>query len=274
MTDVTVISQRLGPIAEAGKNIAKLQTLVNDKSIPRKNVSQAMAGLLKRSGSKKEVDADATTVEPGAEKDDGDEEGESLGVLTTEQVSNQEAQAASEDAERNAASANKAVEITVTSPSEGTTVTDIPASTMTTTEQAVESPPAPIRPASTAPLNDSTMEPTNPFDATPAPTTPLKDTLAETKTLEPAEEDEATVTETLAAPPSDEKDLPVEPISPMDHNSATLAVADDVPPTLPVKDQKSVVTDDSVPEITEEKPMGDAEESPEVPTKTDQKLYM
>jgi hypothetical protein len=247
-TDVTVISQRLGPLAEAGKNIAKLQTLVKDKSIPRKNVSQAMAGLLKRSSSKKEVEQEETAGDATVEKDDGDEDGESLGILTKEQATDQEAQTAN-DAEREAALATS----------------------------AVESSPTPIETsASTAdvsvPTADSVVEPTEPTETSisdaPAPITPAKDTLTETEKLEPAGEDDATVTETLAASPVREKELPVDPVSPMDAEIAPPAkeenATEDAPPALPVKDANSDGTDDAG-----EKEGKDEGEAPDVPTKTD-----
>jgi hypothetical protein len=248
LTDVTVISQRLGPLAEAGKNIAKLQTLVKDKSIPRKNVSQAMAGLLKRSSSKKEVEQEETAGDATVEKDDGDEDGESLGILTKEQATDQEAQTA-DDAEREAALATP----------------------------AVESSPAPIDTSEpttevSVPTADSAREPTelketSPTDVT-APTTPAKDTVAETEKLEPAGEDDATVTETLAASPVQEKELPVDPVSPMDAENAQPAkeanTAEEAPPALPVKDANSDGTDDAG-----EKEAKDEGEAPDVPAKTD-----
>lgn len=239
MTDVTVIAQRLGPIAEAGKNIATLQTLVKDKSMPRKNVGQAMAGLLKRSGSKKEVDQEEPAAESAAEKDDGDEDqdGESLGILTSDQATDQETQ-------------NKADEEARDKESSGSTVVS--------GEQ-------PVKPT----------EETTPAAIEPAPSTPPKNIVMETKKLEPAEEDEATVTETLAASLG-EKDLPVEPVSPMDQENAppdpseisSKADGAGEPPTLPTKDDKSAS------ELVEPKSVGgggneNAETSLEVPAKTE-----
>ena len=247
LTDVTVISHRLGPLAEAGKNIAKLQTLVKDKSIPRKNVSQAMAGLLKRSSSKKEVEQEET-VETAEGKDDGDEDGESLGILTKEQATDQEAQTA-DDAEREAALATPAVEA-ISTPIE----TSEP-----TTEVSV-------------PTADSAREPTEPTETSPsdvpAPTTPAKDNEPETEKLEPAGEDDPTVTETLAASPVQEKELPVDPVSPMDAENAPPAkeenATEDAPPALPVKDANADSTNDAG-----EKEGKDEGEAPDVPTKTD-----
>ena len=237
MTDVTVIAQRLGPIAEAGKNIVTLQTLVKDKSMPRKNVGQAMAGLLKRSGSKKDIDQDVSAAEIAAEKDDGDEDqdGESLGILTSDQATDQETQ-------------NKADEEARDKESSGPTVVS--------DEQ-------PVKPT----------EETTPAAIEPAPSTPPKNIVMETKKLEPAEEDETTVIETLAAPLG-EKELPVEPVSPMDQENAppnppeTSSTEDGAggPPTLPTKDDKS--TSDPL-ESVGRKASEDAENLPEVPAKTD-----
>jgi len=254
LTDVTVISQRLGPLAEAGKNIAKLQTLVKDKSIPRKNVSQAMAGLLKRSASKKEVEQGEIVDETTAEKDDGDEDGESLGILTKEQATDQEAQTA-ENAEREAASATPVVE-----PS------PIPIDTSVATTEG--SAPTAISAAEPpAGLAESTKA--SPADES-APTTPLKRTMIGAEQLEPAGEDDATVTETLAVPPLQEKELPVDPVSPMDAENVPPAeednITDAVPPALPVKDAKpkSDSADDDA-----EKESKDEGEAPDVPIKTD-----
>jgi hypothetical protein len=265
MTDVTVISQRLGPIAEAGKDIAKLQTLVKDKSIPRRNVSQAMAGLLKRSSSKKEVDQEESTAEPAADKDDGDEDGESLGILTKEQATDQEAQAVSDAAELEATAAAPAVDtIESANPAESATAeTEAPAPSIPAKEPAVEttSPVETTNPTETTNATE-TIQSTEPSasDIT-APSTPPKDAITVTEKLEAAEEDEPTVTETLAAPRSDEKELPVEPVSPMDQENDTPPetdgkVSDESPPALPNKDLKAEVN-------------GDVGESPEVPAKTE-----
>jgi hypothetical protein len=248
LTDVTVISQRLGPLAEAGKNIAKLQTLVKDKSIPRKNVSQAMAGLLKRTSSKKEVDQEEAAGDATVEKDDGDEDGESLGILTKEQATDQEAQTA-DDAEREAALAIPAVE-----------PTPIPTETLKpTTEVSV--------PTAESAGEPTELKETSPTDV-PAPTTPAKDNVTETERLEPAGEDDATVTETLAASPVQEKELPVDPVSPMDAENATPAkeenTKEDAPPALPVKDVKADSIDD-----VDKKENKDEGEAPDVPTKMD-----
>jgi len=253
LTDVTVISQRLGPLAEAGKNIAKLQTLVKDKSIPRKNVSQAMAGLLKRSSSKKELEQEKTAGEATVEKDDGDEDGESLGILTKEQAIDQEAQTA-DDAEREAALATPAVE---SSPAP----IETSASTAESSAETAASPVQPGKPTPTSPTENTTPD-------VPAPTTPAKDTETETEKLEPAGEDDTTVTETLAAPPVQEKELPVDPVSPMDAENAPLTkeenIAEDAPPALPVKDASSDSVDD-----VDKKENKDEGEAPDVPTKTD-----
>jgi vacuolar protein sorting-associated protein 54 len=239
MTDVTVIAQRLGPIAEAGKNIATLQTLVKDKSMPRKNVGQAMAGLLKRSGSKKEVDQEESVTETAVEKDDGDEDqdGESLGILTSDQATDQETQNKADEAARDKESSKSAL-----------------VSEEQPVEQIKESIPA-----------TSTTD--------QAPSTPPKDMVTETKKLEPAEEDEVTVTETLAAP-QNEKELPVEPVSPMDQENAppnsieaeSIEEPGGEPPTLPTKDDES--TKSAVGQSGGEG-VQDAEKTPEVPAKTD-----
>jgi hypothetical protein len=174
------------------------------------------------------------------------EDGESLGILTKEQATDQEAQTA-DDAEREAALATPAV---------GPNPAPIEPSA-SATEVSVETAASAVEPT------ESTE--TSPSDA-PAPTTPAKDNVAETEKLEPAGEDDATVTETLAASPVQEKELPVDPVSPMDAENAAPAkeenATEDAPPALPVKDADS--TDDVDKE--ENKDQGEA---PDVPTKTD-----
>jgi hypothetical protein len=182
------------------------------------------------------------------EKDDGDEDGESLGILTKEQATDQEAQTA-DDAEREAALATSTVE-----PS------SVPIETSASTTEG------------SVPTADPALEPAEPAEASPsdvlAPTTPAKDTTTEAEKLEPAEEDDATVTETLAAPPVQEKELPVDPVSPMDAENAPLAnektTTEDAPPALPVKDVKSDGNDDAA----ENESKGEGEK-PDVPTKSD-----
>jgi vacuolar protein sorting-associated protein 54 len=202
MTDVTVIAQRLSPIAEAGKNMTTLQTLVKDKPVPRKNVSQTMAGLLKRSSSKKEEEGKAADeTEPTAAKDDGDEDGESLGILPSDQPEN----------------SKKGDE--------------------TQKDDKVETPTLPAVPDK---ATDPTSQPISKGSADDAPLTPSKDVITETKKLEPAEEDEPIATETLATTAS-EKELPVDPVEPMDETKKPPPALEDssTAPALPEKDIKS-----------------------------------
>lgn len=80
LQDVALINIRLGPLSEAGKELAALEALVKDKPIPRK-----MLGLLRRGGStgvkddsKGEKGEERHEVEAPAELE-GDEEEESQG---------------------------------------------------------------------------------------------------------------------------------------------------------------------------------------------------
>jgi vacuolar protein sorting-associated protein 54 len=85
--DVALVAARLVPLAEAGKNVASLETLVKDKPLPRKPMGQAVAGFLKRGNSKDESKGAAGPDDMGVtgEKQDEDEvedeDGESLGVI-------------------------------------------------------------------------------------------------------------------------------------------------------------------------------------------------
>lgn len=204
MTDVTVIAQRLSPIAEAGKNMTTLQTLVKDKPVPRKNVSQTMAGLLKRSSSKREEEGKPTDeTEPTAAKDDGDEDGESLGILPSDQPESSK----KEDEDQK--------------------------------DDKVKTSTLPAVPDK---ATDLTSQPVSKGSADDAPHTPPKDIVTETKKLEPAEEDEPIATETLATTVS-EKELPVDPVEPMDETiePPPEEKVDDTStaPALPEKDIKS-----------------------------------
>ncbi|KAK4689929.1 vacuolar protein sorting-associated protein 54, partial [Tremellales sp. Uapishka_1] len=81
--DVVLLSDRLVPLSESGKAVASLETLVKDKSTPRKPVGQAMVGLLRRAGSTSsnktapvaDKEPDAATEGQEAEEPDEDEEG-------------------------------------------------------------------------------------------------------------------------------------------------------------------------------------------------------
>jgi vacuolar protein sorting-associated protein 54 len=85
--DVALVASRLVPLAEAGKNVASLETLVKDKPLPRKPMGQAVAGFLKRGNSKDEskgaagIDDSGVTGEKEDEDEGEDEDGESLGVI-------------------------------------------------------------------------------------------------------------------------------------------------------------------------------------------------
>jgi vacuolar protein sorting-associated protein 54 len=199
MTDVTVIAQRLGPIAEAGKDMTKLQTLVKDKPVPRKNVSQAMAGLLKRSTSKKEAEQEEAPSAESADKDGGDEDGESLGILPEDQ---------SNEKEETGTSDSKVDE---------TKVSDAPAEDSTSLLSTSEKPPK--------------------VETDAASTIPPKDAVTETKKLEPDNEDAPIATEILTAP-QEERELPVEPVSPVDQvHSSTDDIKVEEPPAPPLKDE-------------------------------------
>lgn len=239
MTDVTVIAQRLAPIAEAGKNVATLQTLVKDKPVPRKNVSQTMAGLLKRSSTKKEDDEGADEIEVSAPKDDGDEDGESLGILPEDQKADEKE---SDQAKTTAQSEPETATEATSSP----VVTDKDTSTLLAIAEAEAM----------------------------APVTPPKNIVTETRKLEPAVEDERVTTEALVAT-SNDKELPVEPVSPMDGPTETsIATINHTldTPAPPAEDTKTSASTENneEPEINHlTGGKGDLESGgPEIPPKT------
>jgi vacuolar protein sorting-associated protein 54 len=61
--DVNHVATRLGPLSEAGRTVSSLETLVKDKTTPRKPMGETMKGLLRRNG----------TVDKGKEKEVGKE---------------------------------------------------------------------------------------------------------------------------------------------------------------------------------------------------------
>ena len=86
--DVSLISSRLAPLSQAGKNVTSLETLVKEKPTPRRPMGQAMAGLLRRSSGKEtspKMDGAAEAVEDGADGlRDEDEEGLEMVAETKE----------------------------------------------------------------------------------------------------------------------------------------------------------------------------------------------
>ena len=223
MLDVTVINQKLGSIAEAGKNLTSLQMLVKDKPVPRKNVSQTMAGLLKRNGSKKdtpedseaEKDAEAETREEG----DGDEDGESLGIIPMEDE-------------------KKGDE-------------PVPPPTETPAEQSDSTQ---LQPPALPEKSDDVGTTEQP------PTTPPKDTISirpssEEVSAEPTAQEEAVTDEVLTAPPTKEAELPVAHLEPLDaekekpSEEASSGTAPTPPPiSAPPRDDREPV------DVEEEKP--------------------
>jgi vacuolar protein sorting-associated protein 54 len=83
--DVTLISTRLSPLSEAGKAVVSLETLVKDKSTPRRPMGETMKGLLRRNatgststkGKEREVEEAAIEkVNLNADESEGDVEDE------------------------------------------------------------------------------------------------------------------------------------------------------------------------------------------------------
>lgn len=63
LVDVALLVGKLTPLSsESGGSIASLETLVKDKATPRKHVGQAVAGLLRRSGSTKSESGDGGQI--------------------------------------------------------------------------------------------------------------------------------------------------------------------------------------------------------------------
>lgn len=222
LLDVTVITSKLGSIAEAGKNLSNLQSLIKDKPVPRKNVGQTMAGLLKRNGSKKGESA-GEAVEEGSEgkdKDEGDadEEGESLGIVPADQ----EAKPAEEDNEAGAAKDPESEAAAIPSPPEKDTKVSAD----------VGAPPTP--PKDTAALRSPSGD-------------------------EPDGQDEATTADVLTAAPTSKDDLPVPPIEPVDDTAETGEERDTAPPPPPDK-EVAAVPERQPQESGEEKPEAPSKE--------------
>jgi vacuolar protein sorting-associated protein 54 len=91
LLDVTLIASRLSGLAEAGKSVSSLQTLVKDKSVPRKNVSQTMAGLLRRNASGTKINgkdgvSEVDEAKAAEEPVDGDGEGAEEDLIADEGI--------------------------------------------------------------------------------------------------------------------------------------------------------------------------------------------
>lgn len=244
LLDVTVITQKLGSLAEAGKNLTSLQMLVKDKPVPRKNVGQTMAGLLKRNGSKKDSASSPAPEDEGAlpEKDkeegDGDEDGESLGIIPAEDQTEKKDDVVSESPE-----------------------TPAPAPAITTEpESETAQPPPPALP-------EKSDRQTGPTESEQPPTTPPKDpvpiqssTETDVEPFESTAQEEAVADDILTAPPTKKDELPVAPVQPLDVPSTETpvpAVKTD-PATLPPTELDEKSTAKSAGEegdrVTEDKP--------------------
>ncbi|WVQ78816.1 hypothetical protein IAT38_000907 [Cryptococcus sp. DSM 104549] len=75
LQDVALITIRLKPLSESGKAISSLESLVREKSVPRKPIGQAVGGFLRRSNSQsKEGAAEAGEgVDEGGKKTQAEE---------------------------------------------------------------------------------------------------------------------------------------------------------------------------------------------------------
>nr|XP_019050447.1 hypothetical protein I302_00879 [Kwoniella bestiolae CBS 10118]OCF29377.1 hypothetical protein I302_00879 [Kwoniella bestiolae CBS 10118] len=78
LQDVALISIRLTPLSESGKEVSKLETVVKEKPTPRKPIGQAMSGFLRRNGSQKGVSSGEVDEEVKEQEGDEDEDGEGL----------------------------------------------------------------------------------------------------------------------------------------------------------------------------------------------------
>ena len=91
MRDVALLNARLTPLSSAGKTVNSLETLVKDKSTPRRPIGQAMKGMLKRvnSGSMPKSGEENGSASSGECKGEATEEtrksGEDEDVLTIEE---------------------------------------------------------------------------------------------------------------------------------------------------------------------------------------------
>ena len=73
--DVALISSRLASLSESGKTVTSLETLVKDKTTPRRPMGQAMAGLMRRATSGASSKKAEIPIENGVKGVNGDEEG-------------------------------------------------------------------------------------------------------------------------------------------------------------------------------------------------------
>ncbi|WRT65756.1 uncharacterized protein IL334_002704 [Kwoniella shivajii] len=89
LQDVALISIRLTPLSESGKDVSKLETIVKEKSTPRKPIGQTMSGFLRRNGSQKGNETGTTTTGEDENQKNDDEEDDEDGAGLTETVPEQ-----------------------------------------------------------------------------------------------------------------------------------------------------------------------------------------
>jgi hypothetical protein len=187
--DVTLIATRLAPLAETGKTVSSLETLVKEKPIPRKPMGQAVAGFLKR-GSKDVPKADGANAVDGEEQEqeeegEEDEEGEELGVLADQgdETANKDDNAVGGgdkvDAKQEVSAPSPAVPERIASPAIPERITSPSAPDRITSPSApnrITSPSAPGRITSPIPAIRSSIERLR--SPSPAPQSPLTDRVA------------------------------------------------------------------------------------------------
>ncbi|WVQ64963.1 uncharacterized protein L199_003133 [Kwoniella botswanensis] len=88
LQDVALISIRLTPLSESGKEVSKLENLVKEKPTPRKPIGQAMSGFLRRNGSQKGPSSVGEGVEDEKDQDGADDEVDEDGAGLTGSAEN------------------------------------------------------------------------------------------------------------------------------------------------------------------------------------------
>lgn len=248
LLDVTLISSRLAPLAEAGKTVASLQTLVKDKPTPRRNVSQTMAGLLRRSasgtakgdGKKKEGEGDAGEAKDGDGAEMGDEAEDDIGMdggLTEEpRAMTEEGGGSAQNVDTaEAAPASSSEEPGASGPAGGTTQTDV-AEEITAEHPSVtipngsESTNGVATTSASAPDVESGTADDEPDQRQDAPPAPAKDEGAELPKPPPVEKNGSDLAEGALAGTQGDSDHRMDSVP-----NETSAIEVENPPQLPEK---------------------------------------
>ena len=179
--DVALISSRLAPLAEAGKSVSSLVTLVKDKPTPRKPVGQAVRGLLRKvsSGgsppSPKESKIGGTSVpEPEAEPKKSSETDASDNIAVASPIEETKGEDAIPEIPESVPEADAPADGSTQDPSIETETKEIGAVAAEDEGPVVADKPVAVQVSGV--LEEKPTSPTPPAPPSPpAPETPLKD---------------------------------------------------------------------------------------------------